>query len=387
MRAFWFWPGLLLVMVVGLLVRSPDLDGRALDNVERAHFEAAGLGAITTAGSPVEWAKQDYYWARRTLWDAPAAAPGVLQGISTRMATRAGLKVGFSRETALRLFSMILGAACIFLVALLLRSVCPDEPLVALTGAALAALQLGSVFLSRSGTGGPVAGFFLLVMIYAGWRLFRDVREQQMAALLGYGALIAVSSCLAFGFDPSAKTYGVILAVAGVLLFRTGPNGVSKWPWFSTRSWTVLIALAPLAALVAFGIGNGVPDHLSMEPFLHARFVSWPVLALAPLGLAGAFTRDMRWLIWLVLWTLVPALCSVTSGFHWAPPHAHYFTLHLMGIVLAAEGAGVLWGLARDRTPGALADAAVVGCLVWMGLVTWSTIHGVGSARLLVNLP
>lgn len=408
--SLWFWPGLLLVMIMALLVRSENLSGRPLDSMERAHFDAAGLGAITAGGSLAGGVKDDVAWAKRSLRvsrgasrgasggdsgsaSSLASSPGVLHGVTARMATRIGRKVGMSRVSSLRLFSMLFGVASVFVVAMLLRSTSPDEPLVALTGAAFAALQLGAVYGSRMGTGGAASAFFLLVMIYVGWRVFRGLGEHRTTELVGASALIAASSCAAYGFESDVKIYGAILAVAAVLLFRTGPRGVSKWPWYSKRTWAVLIGLAPLAALVWLGVGDngGARDaeSRSVAPslLLHSRLACWPVFALTLLGLAGAFTRDMRWLIWLVLWAPIVALAYASESFHWMPSDAYYIAINLMGIVLAAEGAGVLWGLARDRVPEALADSAVIGTLLWMGLVTWSTTHGAGLARLAVQLP
>lgn len=390
--AYWFWPGLLIVMVVGLLVRGEALGAKALTPVEQVHVEAAGLRGLESSGSPFDWLADDASWARRTLrrpvGDAPPApATPVLHGVAARLGTRVGLKAGIDIAAALRLLSLAFGAGCIFVVALLLRSVSPNEPLVALTGAAFTAVQLGAVTASRTGTGEHVAAFFLLVMIYGAWRLYGEVGERHTAALLAYGTLIAVSSCLALGFDPSARDYGAILAGAGVLLFRTGPNGVSNWPWYSRRTWTVLVALAPMAALVWLGLGDGEPRRVAIGPMLHARLASWPVLILLPLGLAGAFTRDIRWLIWLVLWAFVPALLGAAGPFRWTPSYAHYLAIDMVCIALAAEGAGVLWGLARHRVSGAFADAAAAGAVLWMSIVTWATVHGVGPARLLVELP
>ena len=110
------------------------------------------------------------------------------------------------------------------------------------------------------------------------------------------------------------------------------------------------------------------------------RQISIPVLALALLGLAGALTRDAKWLVWLVAWAVVPTLLLFLR-FNFPELARIYLPVDVILVVLAAEGLGLLWTVARGRLGGALADGTAALAVVWCGLVTWSTLFvGPGAA-------
>jgi hypothetical protein len=114
------------------------------------------------------------------------------------------------------------------------------------------------------------------------------------------------------------------------------------------------------------------------------RQISWPILLLAVVGVAGAFTRDMRWLIWLALWIVLPS-ALLFLRFNYPNLARIYLPVDVMIVVLAAEGLGVLWGIARTRVTVALADAVCVAAIGWCAAVTWSTVIVGPAAPLFVR--
>ena len=298
--------------------------------------------------------------------------------------------------TALRLDQAVFGALTALLVLLWLRRVAPREPLVAIAGGALMAVQLGHVLVSRTGWGQAACTFFLMWMIAIAWRMYAEAGERDTRALLRGALGITLTSLAAYGFHEMATVYTFVLALFVALLFSSGPDGVRLAPWRSRRVAFGLAGCIPVGALTVgllffseFARAKWFSSSLDatygwwqrrelaftylLDVVALPRQVSFPVIGLAVLGLAGALTRDAKWLVWLVAWATVPTLLLFLR-FNFPELARIYLPVDVILVVLAAEGLGVLWTVARGRAGRALADGTAALAVVWCGLVTWSTI-------------
>ena len=205
---------------------------------------------------------------------------------------------------------------------------------------------------------------------------------------------IAVTSVLSYGFHEMATVYTFILAIIVLLQFAKSPNGTSRWPWKSRRVAFGLLACVPVGALTLLLIfySEYARNTWFSSPYGHEFSwlevrkysalllwdqsifgqIGWPVLGLAVVGAAGAFTRDMRWFIWLVLWAVLPTLLMFLKFEN--PSLARiYLPVFVVLCILAAEGLGVLWAITRHRGARAVADAIAIGALAWCATVTYAT--------------
>ncbi|MEM9381737.1 MAG: hypothetical protein AAGB93_17410 [Planctomycetota bacterium] len=408
----WVLPGALLVLVIALVLRVHDVDDGRMSPDDGDFLRSARVHALEPGASPATWIAEDRAWAGELAEDfgrvegRSTYQHGYLHQLCIRYAVRAGERLGFGRVAALRLDQAVFGALTALLVLLWLRRVAPREPLVALAGGALMAVQLGHVLVSRTGWGQAACTFFIVWMIAIAWRMFAEADERDTRALARGALGIAVTSLLAYGFHEMATVYAFLLAVLVVLLFRAGPDGVSRWPWRSRRVLFGLLGCLPVGlqtiGLLGFSeyaretwFSASITSFTWWEvrrlAFLYLfdtvgilRQISWPILGLALVGLGGAFTRDVRWLVWLVAWAVLPtALLFLRFNF---PQIARiYLPVDVIVVVLAAEGLGALWGLARHRAAVAVADAVAVLAIVWCGAVTWSTLFTGPTAPLYVG--
>ncbi|MEM6671770.1 MAG: hypothetical protein AAF726_02940 [Planctomycetota bacterium] len=409
----WLWPGLFLVTLLALALRGHDLDAGRMSPDDGEFLHSARIHELDLAGSPGDWLAEDRAWVGELREDfgrvegRSTFQHGYLHQLCIRFSARLGERVGFGRVAALRLDQAIFGALTALLVGLWLRRVAPREPLVALSGAALLAVQLGHVLVSRSGWGQAACTFFLVWMIAIAWRMYATARDDETGRLVRGACGVAVTSLLAYGFHEMATVYTFVLAVVVVLLFRKGPDGVGRWPWRSRRVLFGLLGCVPVGALtiglllfseyaqetwfsasLVEGLGWRETRRLALvylvDTIEAARQVSWPILALAVVGLAGAVTRDPRWLVWLVAWIVLPTLLLFLR-FNFPQLARIYLPVDVVLVVLAAEGLGFFWGLARTRLATALADAAALLAIGWCGAVTWSTVFAGPDALLHVH--
>ncbi|MEM8710736.1 MAG: hypothetical protein AAGG01_07265, partial [Planctomycetota bacterium] len=258
----------------------------------------------------------------------------------------------------------------------------------------LVALQAGHVAVSRSGWGQAACTFFLIWMMMIAWKMHVTANEGDTKRLLRGSLGIALTSTIAYGFHEMATVYTFVLAVIMVLQFFKSPNGTSRWPWKSRRVLFGLVGCIPvgLLTLVLLFYSEYAQKTWFSSPYSNTfswleirRFsalylwnagifsqIGWPVLALAVVGLVGAFTRDMRWLIWLVLWATLPTVLLFLKFEN--PSLARiYLPVFLVLIILAAEGLGVLWAVGRDRGGRAFADAMAIASIAFGGAVTYAT--------------
>ncbi len=405
----WLLPAALAIVLVALFLRGKGLDQGRMSPDDGEFLWSAQIHQIDLASGPGAWLEEDREWAADLVRDfsqdeGRSTYPhGYLHQLSTRYAARLGAKAGFGRVAALRLDQAILGALTSILVLLWLRRVAPGEPLVAIAGGGLMAVQLGHVMVSRTGWGQAACTFFLVWMISIAWRMYTEAGERDTRALARGAAGITATSLLAYGFHEMATVYTFVLAVLVVLLFRTGPTGQSVAPWRSRRVAWGLAACIPVGALTVgllffseFARDKWFSSSLDatygwwqrrelafgylLDVVAVPRQISIPVLALALLGLAGALTRDAKWLVWLVAWAVVPTLLLFLR-FNFPELARIYLPVDVILVVLAAEGLGLLWTVARGRLGGALADGTAALAVVWCGLVTWSTLFvGPGAA-------
>ena len=394
------WLGALLIIVIALCVRGYDLDGGRLSPDDGWFLRSARSQDLTPGIKPAEWIKQDKEWGKLLVEDfGRAEAPRTFQHsylhqLAIRYGVRAGWIVGFGHVAALRVDQAVLGALTALLVLLWLRRVAPNEPLIALAGAGFVAVQTGHVAVSRSGWGQAACTFFLIWMMMIAWKMHTTAGERDTGKLIRGSLGIVVTSLLAYGFHEMATVYTLILAVIVLLQFSKAPNGTSRWPWKSRRVAFGLVACIPvgLLTLMLFFYSEYAKDtwfsspHFSNYSWREVRKfaamllwrssifaqIGWPILALAAIGAAGAFARDMRWLIWLVLWAVLPTLLLFLKFEN--PSLARiYLPVFVVLCVLAAEGLGVLWAVGRHRGARAVADAVALGSLAWCGTVTYAT--------------
>ena len=406
----WLLPVGALVLLVALLLRGKDLDAGRMSPDDGEFLWSAQIHEIDPAAGPATWLAEDRGWGSDLVRDfsrdeGRSTYPhGYLHQLGIRYATRLGARAGFGRVAALRLDQAVLGALTSLLVLLWLRRVAPREPLIAAAGGGLMAVQLGHVLVSRTGWGQAACTFFLVWMIAIAWRMYSSAGERDTGALLRGALGISATSLLAYGFHEMATVYTFVLAVLVVLLFRTDPEGVGRAPWRSRRVAFGLAACVPVGALTVvllffseFARDKWFSSSLDatfswwerrelalgylVDVVAVPRQVSLPVLALAALGLGGALTRDARWLVWLVAWAVVPTLLLFLR-FNFPELARIYLPVDVILVVLAAEGLGVVWAVARGRAGRALADATAVLAVVWCGAVTWSTLF-VGPAAAL----
>ncbi len=394
------WLGTLLILAIALCARGYDLDGGRMSPDDGWFLRSARSQDLTSGIEPAEWVKQDVEWGKVLVEDfGRAEAPRTFQHsyvhqLAIRYGVRAGWIVGFGHVAALRVDQAVLGALTALLVLLWLRRVAPDEPLIALAGAGFVAVQTGHVAVSRSGWGQAACTFFLIWMMMIAWKMHTTAGEGDTRRLIRGSIGIAVTSLLAYGFHEMATVYTLILAVIVLLQFSKSPNGTSRWPWQSRRVAFGLAACIPvgLLTLMLLFYSEYARNTWFSTPYSHhytwlqirefsASFlwkssifaqIGWPVLGLAAIGAAGAFARDMRWLIWLVLWAVLPTLLLFLKFEN--PSLARiYLPVFVVLCVLAAEGLGVLWAVTRHRGARAVADAVAVGALAWCGTVTYAT--------------
>lgn len=394
------WVGLALVLLVALFVRTEDLDGGIMSPDDGWFLRSARADQLTGGVDPIQWIHEDHEWVGILAEDfGRAESPRTFQHsylhqLVTRYAVRAGSILGFGHVAALRLDQALFGALTALLVFLWLRRIAPEEPLIALSGAALLAVQVGHVALSRSGWGQAACTFFLIWMIMIAWRMHTTAGEGDTGKLVRGAAGIALTSVIAYGFHEMATVYTLVLAVIVVLQFAKAPNGTSRWPWFSRRVLFGLLGCVPVGALtlVLLFYSEYAQNTWFTSPYGHAYSwlevrtlsakylwkigvfaqIGWPVLALAPIGLAGAFTRDMRWLIWLVLWAVLPTLLLFLK-FENPSLVRIYLPVFVILVILAAEGLGVLWALGRSRGGRAFADAIAFLAIGWCAVSTYAT--------------
>ena len=391
----WLLPAALAIVLVALFLRGKGLDQGRMSPDDGEFLWSAQIHQIDLASGPGAWLEEDREWAADLVRDfsqdeGRSTYPhGYLHQLSTRYAARLGAKAGFGRVAALRLDQAILGALTSILVLLWLRRVAPGEPLVAIAGGGLMAVQLGHVMVSRTGWGQAACTFFLVWMISIAWRMYTEAGERDTRALARGAAGITATSLLAYGFHEMATVYTFVLAVLVVLLFRTGPTGQSVAPWRSRRVAWGLAACIPVGALTVgllffseFARDKWFSSSLDatygwwqrrelafgylLDVVAVPRQISIPVLALALLGLAGALTRDAKWLVWLVAWAVVPTLLLFLR-FNFPELARIYLPVDVILVVLAAEGLGLLWTVARGRLGGALADGTAALAVVWCG--------------------
>jgi hypothetical protein len=394
------WIGALLIVGIALVSRGYDLDGGRMSPDDGWFLRSARAQDLTPGFEPAKWVKDDLAWGELLVEDfGRAEAPRTFQHsylhqLVIRYAVRAGWVLGFGHVAALRLDQAILGALTALLVLLWLRRLAPNEPLIALCGGAFVAVQTGHVAVSRSGWGQAACTFFLVWMMMIAWKMHTTAGERDTGRLLRGSVGIAVTSLIAYGFHEMATVYTLILAVIIALQFSKAPNGTSRWPWKSRRVAFGLAACLPVGALTVMLLlySEYARNTWFSSPYGHAftwlevrKFsalflwntsifaqVGWPILGLSVVGLAGAFARDMRWLIWLVLWAVLPTLLLF---FKFENPSLAriYLPVFVVLCVLAAEGLGVLWAVGRHRGGRAVADAIAIGALGWCGTVTYAT--------------
>ncbi len=408
------WLGSFAILMVALFVRGQNLDGGTMSPDDGSFLWSAHVDQLPLDGeiTPGRWIQEDQAWAEVLVEDFGRAEKpktfqhSYLHQLCIRYAARAGSVLGFGRVAALRLDQAIFGALTSLLVLLWLRRIAPEEPLIALAGGGLMAVQMGHVALSRSGWGQAACTFFLIWMIMIAWKMHTTAGERDTGKLVRGALGIALTSVVAYGFHEMATVYTLVLAVIVVLQFSQSPNGTSRWPWFSRRILFGLLGCVPVGALTlvllfcseyAQNTWFSSPHshnytwlqirEMSVELLGRAEIfaqIGWPVLILAPIGLAGAFTRDMRWLIWLVLWAVLPTLLLFLK-FENPSLVRIYLPVFVVLVVLAAEGLGVLWALARHRGARALADAAGLLALGWCATVTYATFFSGPSHALFVR--
>ncbi|MFT7076938.1 MAG: hypothetical protein ACJA0P_002956 [Planctomycetota bacterium] len=363
-------------------------------------LRSARSDQLTTGVDPLRWIRQDKEWLGILAEDfGRAEAPKTFQHsylhqLAIRYSVRAGWILGFGQITALRLDQAVFGALTALLVFLWLRRMAPEEPLIALSGGALMALQVGHVAVSRSGWGQAACTFFLIWMIMIAWKMHTTAGERDTKKLLRGAGGIAATSVVAYGFHEMATVYTLVLAVIVLLQFSSAPNGTSRWPWLSRRVLFGLLGCVPVGVLTLtlLFFSEYAQNTWFSSPYanqfswleirtLSAKFlwknelfaqIGWPVMVLAPIGLVGAFTRSMRWLIWLVLWAVLPTLLLFLK-FENPSLTRIYLPVFVILVVLAAEGLGVLWALGRHRAARAVADAVAIGAIGWCAVSTYAT--------------
>ncbi len=409
----WLLPAAIAIALVALFLRGKGLDQGRMSPDDGEFLWSAQIHQIDPGGGPAVWLEEDRGWGADLVDDfskdeGRSTYPhGYLHQLSIRYATRLGARAGFGRVTALRLDQAVFGALTSLLVLLWLRRVAPREPLVAIAGGALMAVQLGHVLVSRTGWGQAACTFFLMWMIAIAWRMYTEADERDTRALVRGSLGITATSLLAYGFHEMATVYTFVLALFVPLLFRRGPDGVGRAPWRSRRVAFGLAACIPVGALTIgllffseFARAKWFSSSLDatygwwqrrelaftylLDVVAVPRQVSFPVLGLAVLGLAGALTRDAKWLVWLFAWATVPTLLLFLR-FNFPELARIYLPVDVILVVLAAEGLGVLWTVTRGRVGRALADGAAALAVVWCGLVTWSTIFTGPDAPLHVS--
>ncbi len=392
--------GAIAILIVALMSRGYDLDGGRMSPDDGWFLRSARAQDLTAGVEPAQWIKDDKEWAGLLVEDfGRAEAPRTFQHsylhqLVIRYSIRAGWILGFGQVAALRLDQAVFGALTALLVLLWLRRVAPNEPLIALAAAGFVALQTGHVAVSRSGWGQAACTFFLVWMMMIAWKMHTTAGERDTGKLVRGALGIAVTSLIAYGFHEMATVYTLILAVIIALQFSKAPNGTSRWPWKSRRVAFGLAACLPVGALTLMLLfySQYARNTWFSSPYSHqftwweirkfsAAFlwkssifaqIGWPVLGLSLVGAAGAFARDMRWLIWLVLWAVLPTLLLF---FKFENPSLAriYLPVFVVLCVLAAEGLGVLWAIGRHRGARAVADAVAIGALAWCGVVTYAT--------------
>ncbi|MGB0331084.1 MAG: hypothetical protein ACPGPE_04625, partial [Planctomycetota bacterium] len=329
--AIWLLPAAVAIALVALFLRGKGLDQGRMSPDDGEFLWSAQIHKIDPNGGPETWMEEDRGWGTDLVDDfskdeGRSTYPhGYLHQLSIRYATRLGARAGFGRVTALRLDQAVFGALTALLVLLWLRRVAPREPLVAIAGGALMAVQLGHVLVSRSGWGQAACTFFLIWMIAIAWRMYAEAGERDTRALFRGALGITLTSLAAYGFHEMATVYTFVLALFVALLFRSDPDGVRLAPWRSRRVLFGLAGCIPVGALTVgllffseFARAKWFSSSLDatygwwqrrelaftylLDVVALPRQVSFPVIGLAALGLAGALTRDARWLVWLVAW-------------------------------------------------------------------------------------
>jgi len=400
--ATWLLPAAIAIVLVALFLRGKGLDQGRMSPDDGEFLWSAQIHKIDPYGGPGTWVEEDRGWGADLVDDFSkdegrfTYPHGYLHQLSIRYATRLGARAGFGRVTALRLDQAVFGALTALLVLLWLRRVAPREPLVAIAGGALMAVQLGHVLVSRSGWGQAACTFFLMWMIAIAWRMYAEAGERDTRALFRGALGITLTSLAAYGFHEMATVYTFVLALLVALLFRSGPDGVRLAPWRSRRVAFGLAGCIPVGALTVgllffseFARAKWFSSSLDatygwwqrrelaftylLDVVALPRQVSFPVIGLAVLGLAGALTRDAKWLLWLVAWATLPTLLLFLR-FNFPELARIYLPVDVILVVLAAEGLGVFWTVAQGRAGRALADGTAALAVAWCGLVTWSTI-------------
>lgn len=357
----WLLPGILALLAAALFLRSVNLGTRTLSEREAQAYQDARLGGYTidfSSGPAVD--------------DPPArhiTASGILAAAAAEI-------MGRGRPTdpvPLRIGDVLFGTLASLLIVLWLLSAAPHEPLTALAGGAFAAVQLASVHNSRLGTGVTMgATLWLAALLAARWVQLRASERQTIKLACG-ALLVGFLSGLGVLLDPATAPLGWLLGATALGLFTTDTTGAVRQPWASKRVWAMVLAAAvPLVLGALLDPLGPAPATLGARNQLMA--VGPPLLVLIPLGLAGAFTRDMGWLVWLAVWGHGAPQVLVGASSPMSSPESVALPLFFQ-CMLAAEGLALLWGLARHWLARRAVDLVALAALAWMGLWTWIILH------------
>jgi hypothetical protein len=402
----------LLLVVAGLGLRLPDLSAPRASPDEGSYLSSARLDAVDREGGPGRWLAQDARWAREMARDYTRAKDKTSYPHSYReqWAMRWFRRLGASCFTAVRLGSALLGALlplALYGAARRMRT----GSAAALLAAAVGALAPVFVWYSRTGWGQIGCTFFYVVHLGLAYRLFDPEAAHGRRALVGLGLGLAATSLLAYGWHEMIVVHVGWTALAAVLAALWTPDGV-RWKGAlrrlvaSPRTWTYVAAAVP-AAVLLLGLAflNPWAGDIWLNPArdaidrwtryrLAARFlfvetrvqeqITWPVLALALVGLVDAFRRRGFLCAYLLL-----ALAGGVLPFYLAYNLPHLVRVYLPALTVVALLAGLGFGALLDLARGRAARAALVAVALFvcamLGLVSEQTLFGAHDAPLVLR--
>jgi hypothetical protein len=384
------------LVLLGSWLRAKDLTAFWPSPDEGNYAQSARLDAVAREEGLGEAFAQDAAWARELARDFSRAEDkssyphSYLHQWTMRWLKRAG--AGYL--ASVRLPSALLGALFAPLLYLLLRR--RGLPGAALVAAAIGALAPVFVWYARTGWGQTGCTFFWLAFLGLGWRQLDPAREPSARERARLAAGLALASLLAYGWHEMIVVHVAALGLAALLapLWGAGgrEGGCLRRALTSPRLWTVVVAALPAAALVAalallnpWAQETWLKSDLAADLWTRLRLgprylfavrelhlqITWPVLALAALGVPALWRRERAFASYLLV-SLLGGTLPYLLLYNY--PHLERIYLPAIAILALFAGEGAGWIGARIPAAGrGLRPLAALALAAWLFAVSWAS--------------
>ncbi|MBI5363834.1 MAG: hypothetical protein HZA53_11695 [Planctomycetes bacterium] len=401
--AWWEWVLVATLVALGFFLRAHDITAFKLSPDDGQYMNSARLQFLERSADPVQWFEEDAAWFGELSEDW-----GHLSGVAKtyqhsylhQFLFRYLYRLGLSCVEALRLNVAWIGALTVFALFALYAWNFPWRRRAGLFAAALLSVLLVHVFLSRTGWGEVGSTFCFVVYVALGWRLLASTDERDTRALWKLGLGLALASTLGMGFHEITSVYVVgmcAMACASPWWRGDAERGVGV-VLRSRRVWAVLLSSIPVGAYtLALRLWSDYANEKWFASTLYKdlswgqvrvltfrRFwetdhllgqVSMPLLVLAIVGAVALRQRDRVWFRYAITWSALTSLVFLVA-FNDPSLVRIYLPTIVLACWLAGEGLVALGAWIAPRAAAWVAGAAGAAVVLWLGLVTWTTLFG-----------